>query len=76
MVRGYKSDDVTLITEHKMENLYLRYFMITVEYGFIYVQALTTPNKMRLPIGQPACKNQVAPIKNRVAPFAEPYCKQ
>ena len=31
-------------------------------------QALTTPRKIRLPIGQPAGKNQVAPIKNQVAP--------
>ena len=43
----------------------------------IYMQALTTPRKTKLPIGQPAGKNQVAPIKSQVAPpFAEPYCKQ
>ena len=32
-------------------------------------QALTTPGKIRLPIGQPAGKYQVAPIKSQVAPF-------
>ena len=39
-------------------------------------QALTTQRKIRFPIGQPADKNQVAPINNQVAPFAKPYCKQ
>ena len=36
---------------------------------FRIMQALTTPRKIGLPIGQPAGKNQVAPIKNQVAPF-------
>ena len=31
-------------------------------------KALTTPRKIRLPIGQPAGKNQVTPIKIQVAP--------
>ena len=35
-------------------------------------QALTNPEIFRLPIGQPAGKNQVAPIKIQVAPFAKP----
>ena len=39
-------------------------------------QALTTPRKIRLPIGQPAGKSQVAPIKVRLPLFAEPYCKE
>ena len=34
-----------------------------------YVQALTTPRKIRLPIGQPVGKNQVAPTAIQVAPF-------
>ena len=32
-------------------------------------QALTTPRKIRLSIRQPAAKNQVAPVKDQVAPF-------
>ena len=32
-------------------------------------QALTTPRKIRLPIGQPVGKNQVAPTVVQVAPF-------
>ena len=32
-------------------------------------QALTTPGKIRLPIGQPAGKYQVAPMKSQVAPL-------
>ena len=34
-------------------------------------QALTTPEIFRLPIGQPAGKNQVAPIKIQVAPIRQ-----
>ena len=33
------------------------------------IQALTTPEIFRLPIGKSAGKNQVAPIKIQVAPF-------
>ena len=33
------------------------------------IQALTTPEIFRFPIGQPAGKNQVAPIKIQDAPF-------
>ena len=32
------------------------------------IQALTTRGKIRLPIGQPAGKYQVAPIESQVAP--------
>ena len=39
-------------------------------------QALTTPEIFRLPIGQPLGKNQVAPSRFRLPPFAEPLCKQ
>ena len=35
------------------------------------VQALTTPEIFRLPIGQPAGKNQDAPIKIQVAPIRQ-----
>ena len=38
-------------------------------YIYIYIQALTTSRIFRLPIRQPAGKNQVAPIKIQVAPF-------
>ena len=34
-------------------------------------QALTTPEIFRLPIGQPAGKNQVAPVKIQVAPIRQ-----
>ena len=37
--------------------------------GIEISQALTTPGKIRLPIGQPAGKFQVAPIKSQVAPL-------
>ena len=35
-------------------------------------QALTTPRKIRLPIGQPAGKNQVTPSRFRLPPFTKP----
>ena len=35
------------------------------------LQALTNPEIFRLPIGQPAGKNQVAPIKIQVAPIRQ-----
>ena len=47
------------------------------EYQKTEQQALTTPRKIRLPIGQLVAKNQVAPIIIfRLPPFAYPYGKQ
>ena len=43
-------------------------WIFKVKYGIGY-QALTTPGKIRLPIGQPAGKYQVSPIKSQVAPL-------
>ena len=37
---------------------------------YVRFQALTTPRKIRLPIGQAAGKNHVAPLKIKVAPLS------
>ena len=39
----------------------------------VMMQALTTPEIFRLPIVQPAGKNQVAPIKIQVAPIRQAH---